>query len=53
MSDAEIADKFSVSPRTVKNTIYGKVFPKLEVHTRVDAVMKAARLGLVKIEEEY
>jgi DNA-binding NarL/FixJ family response regulator len=45
----EIADKLFISQKTVKNHL-ASVYDKLDVDDRTQAVVRAARLGLVRIE---
>jgi DNA-binding NarL/FixJ family response regulator len=47
MSARNIAKRLSISERTV-NTHIGHIYRKLGVNNRVDAVLAAMRLGLVK-----
>lgn len=44
----QIATRLSISPRTVETHV-GKLYRKLGVHTRVQAVSRAATLGLVEL----
>jgi len=45
-STALIADALSVSPSTVRNHVHS-IFAKLGVHSRLEAVTAASRLGLI------
>ena len=45
LSNAEIADRLFVSPRTVENHV-SAVMTKLDASTRDKAVAKARRLGI-------
>jgi DNA-binding CsgD family transcriptional regulator len=44
----QIATRLSISPRTVETHV-GKLYRKLGVRTRVQAVSRAATLGLVEL----
>jgi PAS domain S-box-containing protein len=46
LSTAEVAKELTLSPETVRNHLRG-VFTELNVHTRVEAIAAAHRLGLL------
>jgi PAS domain S-box-containing protein len=46
LSTAEVARELTLSPETVRNHVRG-VFRELDVHTRVEAIAEAQRLGLL------
>lgn len=46
LSTSEIASKLTVSPETVRNHLRS-VFSELNVHTRLEAIVAAQRLGLL------
>jgi two-component system response regulator DegU len=48
---SEIADRLFISQKTVKNHL-ASVYDKLDVDDRTQAVVRAARLGLVRIERK-
>ncbi len=43
-ADAAIAEHYSITPKTVSKHLEG-IFPKLEVHSRTQAVLKGIQLG--------
>lgn len=45
-SNAEIADRLSLRPETIKGYV-GNLMRKLEVHNRREAVVRARRIGLL------
>jgi DNA-binding CsgD family transcriptional regulator len=49
MSNAEIASRLFLSPKTVERHLSG-IFHKLDARTRVDAVAAASRIGLLRPE---
>jgi len=49
-SNKEIADALSIGDETVKTHV-GKVFAKLEVENRAQAVVEALKRGLIALEE--
>jgi two-component system NarL family response regulator len=49
-TDREIASALSISKKTVRNHI-SNIFHKLDVNARMEAVLKAAKLGLIDLEK--
>jgi ATP/maltotriose-dependent transcriptional regulator MalT len=46
-SNKEIASRLNVSPNTVKTHV-GKLYEKLEVKRRTEAILKARELGMIR-----
>jgi len=51
MSNAEIASRLFLSPKTVERHLSG-IFHKLDARSRVDAVAAASRIGLLRPREQ-
>ena len=48
LTTRQMARRLEISPRTVETHV-GKLYRKLEVHSRVQAVSRAAALGLLDV----